>query len=91
MKRVELDGREMKIKLNTHCYIKKVMEFPSHYGQNLDALWDLLSTISVPTMIRIDHSEAIIENLGAYGEQLIEVFREAALENDSLWLELEYD
>ncbi|BES65063.1 hypothetical protein SANA_15020 [Gottschalkiaceae bacterium SANA] len=91
MKIVELDGREMKIKLNTHCYIKKVMGFPSHYGQNLDALWDLLSTISVATTIRIDHRDVIIENLGAYGEQLIEVFREAALENDSLWLEIEYD
>lgn len=90
MKIVELDGREMKIKLNTHCYIMKVMDFPSYYGQNLDALWDLLSTISVPTTIQIDHRDVIIENLGAYGEQLIEVFREAALENDSLWLEIEH-
>lgn len=88
MRIVDMDGREMKIKASTHCYLKKVMEFPEYYGRNLDALWDLLSTISTPTTIRIDHRDVLIENLGGYGERLIEVFREAASENDSLWVEI---
>jgi ribonuclease inhibitor len=89
MRTIEMDGGEMKTKLSAHCYIKKAMEFPEYYGENLDALWDLLSTISLPTTIRLDHRETLIENLGTYGERLIEVFREAALENDSLWIEIQ--
>lgn len=89
MKIVEIDGREMHSKVCAHSHIKKVMELPEYYGENLDALWDLLSTISLPTTIRLQHREALIESLGAYGEQLIDVLREAAFENDALWIEIQ--
>ncbi|MDO5718894.1 MAG: barstar family protein [Tissierellia bacterium] len=76
MRRISLDGKMMTDKENTHIYLKEKLELPDYYGNNLDALWDLLSFESRPTEIQIINISMILKNLGDYGYSLIEVFSE---------------
>jgi ribonuclease inhibitor len=43
MKTIRIKGSELKSIKELHMFLKKELEFPSYYGGNLDALWDLLS------------------------------------------------
>ncbi len=78
MEEIFLDCNKMISKSKTHKYIKEMLKFPDYYGENLDALWDLLSTKSKMISIFILHEEKLYENLGDYGVRLIEVFKDAA-------------
>ena len=42
-KTVVLDGSLIGNEKDFHEQISKALEFPDHYGENLDALWDCLS------------------------------------------------
>ncbi|MDD4679214.1 MAG: barstar family protein [Tissierellia bacterium] len=84
MEEIFLDGYKMISKSETHKYIKKMLNFPDYYGENLDALWDILSTKSKLISIFLLHEEKIYENLGDYGKQLIDVFQEAANSNTNI-------
>ena len=42
--RVVIDGRGIGSEAEFHDKIAEAMDFPSYYGKNLDALWDVLST-----------------------------------------------
>ena len=81
MKKIILDGSQMTSIKDTHKYIKIQLNFPLYYGENLDALWDILSTISDPTCITLINNDALDENLGIYAKLLIEVFCDAAKDN----------
>jgi ribonuclease inhibitor len=81
MEELFLDGYKMTSKSEAHKYIKKTLNFPDYYGENLDALWDLLSTKSKTISIFLLHEKKVYENLGDYGKQLIDVFQEAAISN----------
>ena len=41
--RVFIDGSDIGSEADFHEKIAKAMDFPSYYGKNLDALWDVLS------------------------------------------------
>jgi ribonuclease inhibitor len=84
MEEIFLDGYKMISKSETHKYIKKMLNFPDYYGENLDALWDILSTKSKIISIFLLHEEKIYENLDDYGKQLIDVFQEAANSNTNI-------
>ncbi len=84
MKKIILDGSQMTSKLAAHIYIKALFDFPSYYGGNLDALWDMLSTISVPTSICLINEDQLAKNLGEYGKLLTDVFQEASCENNNI-------
>ncbi|HBV67432.1 MAG TPA: hypothetical protein DEF04_04070 [Clostridiales bacterium] len=79
-----LDGSKMTSKDAAHKYIKERMNFPEYYGENLDALWDLISTWAVETTVYLLNEEKMHENMGEYGELLKGVFQEAAYENDNI-------
>ncbi|MHC1745699.1 MAG: barstar family protein [Negativicutes bacterium] len=84
MKEVRLNGAKMVDKAATHAYLKRKLTLPEYYGNNLDALWDCLSTDFVQKRIIIHKPEAIIENLGSYGEAIIKLFQEVAEENKDI-------
>lgn len=84
MEEIFLDCNKMTSKSEAHKYIKEMLNFPDYYGENLDSLWDLLSTKSKMTSIFLLHEEKIYEVLGNYGKRLVDCFCEAADSNTSL-------
>ncbi|HEY3365034.1 MAG TPA: barstar family protein [Symbiobacteriaceae bacterium] len=44
MKLVEVDGRMIRTERDFHQVLAKALDFGRYYGNNLDALWDRLST-----------------------------------------------
>ena len=88
MDKVILDGRFMKNKKLVHLYIKFQIESREYIGNNLDALWDVLSTYSQPIRISLYNKDILIENLGDYGLSLIKVFEDAAEENSFIEFEI---
>ena len=48
MKRALIDGRECRDKQTLHRQLKDQLAFPDYYGNNLDALYDILSTAQEP-------------------------------------------
>lgn len=84
MKKIILDGSKMTSIKSSHKYIKEQLNFPSYYGENLDALWDLLSTVSTQSCIELINSDSLNESLNEYAERLVEVFTEASNENSKI-------
>ena len=73
MNKIILDGRDYTSKEAFHKDMKSKFDFPDFYGENLDALWDLLSEKN-SLDIEIKHSSDLIKNLGDYGKQIINLF-----------------
>ena len=84
MHNLVLDGEEMTSKERAHKHLAVIMDFPQYYGENLDALWDLLTVISEPTQITLINGEKLIQALGDYGEAIISIFEDAAAYNQKL-------
>ena len=84
--RVIIDGREMKDKQTLHAYLKEQCNFPDYYGNNLDALYDVLTDRPEPLEIQLDHAGELKEILCGYGEAFIETLQDAAAENKRLTL-----
>lgn len=79
MKIISLDGNELNNRERAHEYLQEMLGFPDYYGRNLDALFDCLT--------ELDETEVIIEQGDVYSqylERILEVFHEAAEENEEL-------
>ncbi|MEJ2046122.1 MAG: barstar family protein [Reinekea sp.] len=63
--RVVINGNEINSETDFHKTIAEAMDFPSHYGKNLDALWDVLSTdIERPVTLIWENSSSSKESMG---------------------------
>ena len=87
--RIIIDGKKMTSRRVLHSYLEETLGFPSYYGKNLDALWDLLSTDSRELEILVINFQDLIENLGDYGENLLELLQDVCIENPKIKLEIE--
>lgn len=83
-----LDGREITNKQQLHCRIKSQLDLPDYYGENLDALWDLLSSEADELLIRLIHREDMIESMGEYAESFLELLEDLKSENPQITLEI---
>lgn len=79
----ELDARHMGTKEEAHSYLQEKMNFPGHYGKNLDALYDCLCELA-DAELYVSHRE---EAVGYYCK-IEAVLKEAAAENGGLRLHL---
>ncbi len=89
MKEIRLNGAKMLDQARTHAYLKRKLNLPDYYGNNLDALWDCLSTDFSGKTITFQKTDQIIKNLGTYGESIIKLFQKAAQENECIQVEFE--
>jgi ribonuclease inhibitor len=65
-----------------HNYLAKMLDLPTHYGHNLDALYDCLTSFTAATNITI----ANIDDNNALHHRALEVFRDASAANPKLHL-----
>jgi len=87
---VILDGSEIDSPEHLHQVLKKILQLPDDYGNNLDALWDCLTGwVSLPLTIRWLHFKESEQRLGNYGQQLLQLFRDAEKELDGFQLRIE--
>lgn len=70
MKKITINGKRLKSREALHEYITKKLNFPEHYGNNLDALYDCLSEIGTPLNIIIKNMDILEEELGQYAVNL---------------------
>ena len=84
MRRVVLDGKLMQSRKALHDYLARILELPSYYGANLDALHDVLTELSEDTELVVTDSLEMQEALGTYGDTLIRVLQDSAEENPFL-------
>lgn len=81
---VYLDGLAMHTPQDTHVYLAKKFSAPAYYGNNLDALYELLTELCQPTQVRVGNAQDAALQLGDYADRLWRVLRDAAAENPML-------
>ncbi|MEG2291183.1 MAG: barstar family protein [Clostridium sp.] len=90
MKSFILNGNDFTTKEMVHKILKETLELPSYYGENLDALWDCLTTeIEVPIKITWNNFDESKKYLGEYCNALLNTLQEASnYLNDDFILEV---
>lgn len=89
METVRLNGNSMGTKELAHLYLKWKLRLPEYYGENLDALWDVLSVHSEPLEIILYNKEKLIECLGEYGQSIIELLNDISQENNNIKIKID--
>lgn len=88
MREILLDAETLYTRDQLHDALAKSFAFPTYYGRNLDALYDLLSECP-DTRLTLRHAEMLVTHLGNYGELVLRVLADAAAENPHFYLETE--
>lgn len=78
----ELDTKE-----HIHDLMTRLLDVPSYYGLNFDALYDVLGDIREDTDIRVDYEGKKIPELPSITRVCLRVFFDAARENPHLHVE----
>ena len=84
MKCVTLDLTNIHTPRGMHAYIAYVMDFPAHYGRNLDALYDMLTEINKPTLLCIRRPAVLAPELQTYFPKMARMLHDAQAENGNL-------
>ena len=87
MKQYIIDFSKAFDKSSIHEVIKVSLDFPEHYGKNLDALHDCLSEMS-DALITLKNFD-VLYSLDIIGVKILKVFEEAADTNNSIVITLE--
>lgn len=82
-----LDGRLCVDRTQTHLVFKELLDLPEYYGMNLDALYDCISTMHCT--LHVMYWDVMVEQLGHYGQLVLNTLTEAAEENPEFELILE--
>lgn len=81
-----IDGSNMTDRAAAHAELARALRFPDWYGGNLDALWDMASTLEVRAVLV--HPAPMLNALGAYGCKLLQTLFEVAQENPTFKFEI---
>ena len=87
MKNIVIDFSKCKYPMDLHNEIRGKLELPEWNGNNLDALWDILTGfIETPIDINVIFKPATkaAENLKETVLKIIETFKEAAEEDEEI-------
>ena len=92
METIVIDFSECKYPLDLHNEIREKLEFPEWYGNNLDALWDMLTGfIETPVTITVIFKPETksAENLRESVLKIIETFKEVSEEDEEIKFDCE--
>lgn len=87
MKTYEIDLTGVDTYGEFHNRMSNALSFPEYYGNNLDALHDMLTECGEETVITFLHTEEMREALPAYVEKLEKLFADAMQETKGLQIE----
>lgn len=82
MMNITIDCSAIESRQDLHRIFAEALSFPSCYGSNLDALHDMLTSLS--GTVRLENWDAAEERLGRYGLSAKKAIAHAALENENL-------
>ena len=88
MQNVILDGELLLTREDVHNTLRTELRFPEWYGNNLDALHDVLTDRMEETHIELKNRTLLDEHLGDYAVYLLRVLTDCAEENPHLHLHL---
>ncbi len=77
MKRLIIDGSRIDSYAHLHNFLSEKLNFDDYYGNNLDALWDMLSEMSELSLISVINTDDLAETLNDKFEPFMEVLSEA--------------
>ena len=82
VKRCRLDGRQ-RTPAAIYDRLARDLDLPPHFGRNLDALWDVLTTeVEGPVQIVWRLDPRLRAELGPFAEALLTLFTEVAHERE---------
>lgn len=81
--KIVIDGSKIDSIETLHKKLSEELSFPEWYGNNLDALYDVLTDIKEDTCLVIENSDKLMANLNEYGEKLVALLEDVVSENDS--------
>lgn len=64
-----------------HKIFAKSLQLPPYYGNNLDALFDCLTTMPAPSTITLYNVQSMLDNLGGYGRAALNLIETVEREN----------
>ncbi len=82
MKKCILMGEKFLNRDKAYEHMDEVFNFPQSFGDNLDALWDVLS-MEENLDVEIVDARLIPRNLGDYGLNILDVFGDLGKMNDN--------
>ncbi len=80
MRTIVINAGRLEEKETAHAYMKRRLRSNEYYGNNLDALYDVLSALGEETCILVLHPK----KAGAYTKKVIDTLQEAAQTNPNL-------
>jgi ribonuclease inhibitor len=81
--KVVIDGNQIVSQEELHKILKRELELPDYYGNNLDALYDCLTSwVDLPLTIEWNNFSESKNCLGDYANKVLETFKEAEEELD---------
>lgn len=90
IKRCALNGLAIHSLDDLYDQLSNRLSLPAHFGRNLDALWDVLSTdIEGPFKIVWKHSDDSKKSMGKDFERVMKLLQELEEERDDFQLTIE--
>ena len=84
-----LRGDEIENREALHRALAWQLDFPDYYGRNLDALYDVLTSVSSPVRIIFSEEDLLREHLGGYYDLLRSVLEDVCEQNENVSVSLE--
>ena len=84
MLKYEIDASKFDSRADAHREMKKVFEGREYYGNSLDALYDVLTTIFDDCEITVKSLNLAEDKIGVYAKKIRTVFEDAAEENEHI-------
>lgn len=81
---IVLDGNKITNKKDLFETLKKQVKSEEFYGNNLDALWDVLTVHKEPLTIKIINEELLNKHLEDYYNKLLELFNDLKDSNNTV-------
>lgn len=75
MREFIIDGQKMTSTDKLYHRLSEMIWFPNYFGQNIDALWDVLTEIYEPTEIHFKNVDIFLEEMDTYGMKVVRMFK----------------